>query len=145
MKDRKEYYKQYRELNKEKIKEYQKEYHKTYHAERRKNDSEYRIIQNIRNRTRQAITQYTLLKNTPTRKMLGCDKNTLLEWLQKSGEQYDPNFNIETYDANLYHIDHIKTFADVKEGIYTLEEVCHYTNLQILPAELNLSKGGNSW
>jgi hypothetical protein len=46
---------------------------------------------------------------------------------------------------NMYHIDHIKTFSDVSKGVYTLEEVCHYTNLQILPAEINLSKSGTSW
>jgi hypothetical protein len=39
----------------------------------------------------------------------------------------------------------MKTFADVNKGIYTIEEVCHYTNLQILPAKINLSKNGKSW
>ena len=77
--------------------------------------------------------------------LLGCDIKTLHEWLQWSGEQYDHNFNIDTYDSSIFHVDHIKTFADVQKGIYTLEEVCHYTNLQILPADVNLSKGANSW
>ena len=78
-------------------------------------------------------------------KMLGCDKETLMNHLQSTGEMYDPNFNIYDYDSTRYHIDHKKTFADVQNGIYTLDEVCHYTNLQILPAEINLSKSGTSW
>ena len=158
---KREYSKQWKLNNKEYIsdqKEYQKEYHKTYtrkdtrteyqknyESDRYKTDPMFKLIKTIRARTRIAIKQYTLSKPTPTNKMLGCDSKTLLEWLQWSGERYDTNFDIHNYSGELYHIDHIKTFEDVSKGVYTLEEVCHYTNLQILPADINLSKGGTSW
>jgi len=141
----KESKKQYRENNKDKIKEYQKEYQKDYWANRSKVDPFFKLTKYIRSRTTNAVRLYSLSKNNSTMKMLGCDKNTLMEHLQKTGEQYDSNFNVYDYDSTLYHIDHIKTFEDVSKGIYTLDEVCHYTNLQILPSDINLSKGGNSW
>lgn len=117
-----------------------------YQLNRRKNDPMYNTIHLIRERTRKAIKKYkSLSKESSTMKMLGCDKETLMNHLQATGILYDPNFDIYNYDSSLYHIDHIKTFADVSKGIYTLEEVCHYTNLQILSAEVNRYKSGNSW
>ena len=138
------------------FKEQRRKYEKTYRLKhkdkirnsennRRKNDDIFRLIKLLRSRTRYAIRKHSLNKSSSTLEMLGCDIKTLFEWLQWSGETYDPNFNIRNYNGKDYHIDHIKTFEDVQKGIYTLEEVCHYTNLQILPAEINLSKGGTSW
>lgn len=104
-----------------------------------------KIYNRIRARLRLAIKSIGIRKTRGTFDFLGCDHITLMEWLQWSGEVYDPNFNILDYDTDMYHIDHIKTFEDVSKGIYTLEEVAHYTNLQVLPATINESKGGNSW
>ena len=164
---RKEYHKKYYEKNKSKYKEYYQEnkhehieksseyYYKNkkhivhrqneYQKNKRNNDSFFKLTTYLRSRTLKAVKHYKLYKHSSTMKMLGCDQNTFMEHLQKTGELYDPNFNVYDYDSTLYHIDHIKTFEDVSKGIYTLEEVVHYTNLQILPAEINLSKGGNSW
>lgn len=145
---RKEYRRFYYEQNKEYLKAYRKNNnHKTNmkQKERIKTDPMFKLIRLIRSRTLKAVKYYNLSKNSGTMKMLGCDKNTLMEHLQKTGEIYDSNFNVYNYDSCIYHIDHKKTFVDVQKGIYTLEEVCHYTNLQILPAEMNLSKGGVSW
>jgi len=143
-----EYMKTYKENNPH-IKEYQKEYLKSYRKEyeqnRRKTNSFYKLITNIRSRTFKAIKHYNLSKTSSTMKMLECDKKTLLEWLQWSGETWNSEFDIENFNGDEYHIDHVKTFKDVELGIYTLDEVCHYTNLQILPADINLSKGSNSW
>lgn len=116
-----------------------------YEKYRLLNDPIYRLIRLIRSRLRSAVKHHKIVKQSSTLVMLGCDSENLMEWLQQSGEMFDPNFNIYDYDSKQYHIDHKKTFADVIKGIYTLEEVCHYTNLQILPADINLSKGGNSW
>ena len=143
----KEYMKKYREENKEKRKQYlekNKEQIREYQKNRR-NDPWIKLTTNIRNRTTKAVLRSNISKNNSTMKMLGCDKNTLMDHLQKTGELYDPNFNIYDYDTSLYHVDHIKTFEDVSKGIYTLEEVCHYTNLQILPADINRLKSGTSW
>jgi len=140
--NRKEYYKtpeykntrkEYRKLNRDKLRE-------------KLNSNPFlKLTKYIRVRTTNAIKRNNLSKTTSTMKMLGCDKETLMNHLQSTGEIYDQNFNVYDYDSTHYHIDHKKTFEDVAKGIYTLEEVCHYTNLQILPAEVNLSKGGTSW
>jgi hypothetical protein len=142
---RKEYHKTYERKDIEKRKEYNREYYREYERNRKFSDPFFKMIRNIRSRTTQAVKKYSLSKTSGTMKMLGCDKNTLMGHLQKTGELYDSNFNVYDYDSSLYHIDHKKTFQDVQKGIYTLEEVCHYTNLQILPSEINLSKGGMSW
>lgn len=133
--------KAYREANKDKIRNQKRSYKQNKFA----TDPFFKIMSNIRTRTGHAIKRYNLSKNSSTMKMLGCDKNTLMDHLQKTGELYDSNFNVYDYDSNFYHIDHKKTFADVQKGIYTIEEVSHYTNLQILPADINLLKGGTSW
>jgi hypothetical protein len=133
--------KQYYVENKDKIINTKRIYAKNkYHT-----DTSYKLMKLIRRRTRLAIQKFGLHKTKSTMEYLGCDHKTFIEWLQWSGETYDPNFNIHNYDSSLYHIDHIKTFVDAEKGIYTFEEVAHYTNLQILPADVNISKGGNSW
>jgi len=144
--------KQYRDENKEKHNKQKREhYYKNRDTiyqkkkDRLNTDSEFRLINSIRNRTRLAVKELTLSKDSTTTQMLGCDKRTLMEWLQWSGELYDTSFNIYNYSGEQYHIDHIKTFEDVAKGIYTMAEVCHYTNLQMLPADINLLKGGTSW
>jgi len=104
-----------------------------------------KLTKYIRVRTTNAVKRHQLSKTSSTMKMLGCDSKTLLEWLQWSGETWNSEFDIENFNGDEYHIDHVKTFKDVELGIYTLDEVCHYTNLQILPADINLSKGSNSW
>lgn len=139
----------WRDNNSDHIKEYRKQYRKDNIEHIRKKDREYKqdnkVISIIRNRLSAVVKRLSLDKQYSTMEYLGCDQRTLLEWLQWSGERYDYDFDIMNYDTSLYHIDHIKTFEDVKKGIYTLEEVAHYTNLQILRAEENLRKGGTSW
>lgn len=133
--------KQHKINNKEQYSHTRRIYEKNkYHT-----DSVYRTMTLIRRRTRLAISKFSLKNNTSIRKMLGCDKDTLMNHLQSTGILYDSDFDIYNYDSSLYHIDHKKTFEDVSKGIYTLEEVCHYTNLQILPAEINITKSGTSW
>jgi hypothetical protein len=142
------YGKEYRENNPDKLKNKRLKYKsrknelQKYHYH---SNGVYKVIQNIRSRLGYAFKSVGYTKIKSTLECIGCDYETLMEHLQNTGEIYDSNFNVYDYDSSLYHIDHKKTFADVQKGIYTLDEVCHYTNLQILPADINLSKGGNSW
>ena len=118
------------------------------YAEQEKNRTRskiYYVHKKLRNRVYEVLQSSNLKSNHRSLDMLQCDKDTLVNHLNVSGKQFDPHFDIFDYDTSAYHIDHIKTFADVIKGVYTLEDVCHYTNLQILPAKVNLSKGGNSW
>ena len=165
-KERAKYNRQYRIDNIDRCKSNAKQYyidnkehihkqHQLYRDTHKKESYEYQrkflldptnnIIHKIRGRTSMGIARLGITKSYSSLTYLGCDSLTLLEWLQWSGERYDPNFNILDYDGQEYHIDHIKSFEDVKKGIYTLDEVTHYTNLQILTATENLSKGGTSW
>lgn len=162
LEQKKEYYKEHRDERLEYNKQYYND-HKDELNEKKKQDridnpekhrqqelkrtrsKIYYVHKKLRSRLYELLHSSNIESNHRALDMLQCDKETLINHLNTSGKRYDSNFNIFDYDSSMYHIDHIKTFADVIKGIYTLEEVCHYTNLQILPAKVNLSKGGNSW
>jgi len=122
----KEYSKEYRENNKEKINEYCRK--------RREKDPLFKMISNLRNRTRQAFKAKKWNKNG-TEKMLGCDWETAHKHLEI---QFTKGMNWENQGE--WHIDHIIPLvsANTKEELIKL---CHYTNLQPLWAEDNLKKG----
>ena len=70
---------------------------------------------------------------------LGCSVEELKRHLEK---QFQPKMNWENYGLYGWHIDHIKPLVnfDLTNREQFLE-ACHYTNLQPLWAEDNLSKG----
>lgn len=72
---------------------------------------------------------------------IGCDLETFKRHLQQTAidNGYD-DFDIETYNRNEYHIDHIISFKKALDGEYTLDDVCNYKNIQILRAEDNFFK-----
>lgn len=117
-----------------------------YHHNKYHTDSKYKVSHILRSRLHNAITQYKLKKEYSTIEYLGCSIDQLMLHLQYTAECNGYiNFDIYSYNSSEYHIDHIKTFYDMYNGRYTIEEVCHYTNLQILQSDCNLSKGRNSW
>lgn len=78
-------------------------------------------------------------KGAPTLELLGCS----LEYLKNHLEsQFKLGMTWDNY-GTVWHIDHIKPFAAFDNIIDPEQqrEVCHYTNLQPLFAEENLSKG----
>lgn len=149
---RKEYYKsnkdkintqtkQYYQENKEKSKEYKKtnkdkinEYRKEYQRNRRKTDPLFKLAINLRNRTSIAFRRNGYTKNTKTQEMLGVDWEIVKQHIET---QFTKGMNWD--NQGQWHIDHIIPLASAK----TEEELiglCHYTNLQPLWAEDNLSK-----
>ncbi len=140
--------KQYQDDNKERLKEYKKEYRQRtkqirneQHKERYKNDPQYKIKVLIRTRLKDAVRQYKLNKKEKTLDYLGCSISELFEHLQQTAIDNGYNdFNIYDYDGSEYHIDHIIPFKAIDDGNSTLEEVSHYSNMQILSATENLSK-----
>ncbi len=133
--DNKEQRKQYTQDNKERIQELANE--------RYKNDHQYRLKCNIRSRLRSAVRKFDLKKSKKTLDYLGCTIQELMEHLQKTAiDNGYTDFNIYDYDGEEYHIDHIKPFKAVHDGVSTLDEVCHYSNLQILLADTNRIKSG---
>jgi len=141
----KEQIKEYYERNKETILRQQKEYRtsnkvserrkkhqRKYERERRQNDPVYRMISNYRCRT--SHTYKNKVKSTI--ELLGCTGIELANHLEK---QFQEGMTHDNYGE--WHIDHIKPIASFDLSNPQEAEKCfHYTNLQPLWAEDNLSK-----
>lgn len=125
--------KSYREANKDKRSAYQN----SYIRQRRKSDPLYKLKHNLRSRTSLAFKNKGYSKNTKTQEMLGVDwevSKTHIERQFKKGMSWD--------NYGDWHIDHIIPLASANTE-KRLKELCHYTNLQPLWAEDNLSKKDN--
>lgn len=162
----KQYFKEYSLKNKEKIQEYHKknnkkynsdkQYHKEYQKryyeqhkkemnqnsvkyknKKRKQDTLYKLKEQIRTLVWLAFNNKGFSKNEKTENILGCTFKELHDYLLqtfKNNYGYDYNFNEDV------HIDHIipLKYAKTKEEIIKLN---HYTNLQLLKAKDNIEKG----
>ena len=151
--------KEYVELHKEKTRIYQKEYsdaHKEIKKEYDKqyfisnkdriikrmydkylNDDIYRFKQQIRTVIRSSFTRKGYSKKSHTYEIIGIDFDKFKAHLLKT---YKDIYGMEWDGIEKVHIDHIIPLATAK----TEEDViklCHYTNLQLLKGEDNLSKG----
>jgi len=120
--------KKYNKENKEKISEQQKKYIKN----RRKTDEGYRILDNLRRRLNLALKGAN--KSASTMELVGCSIEFLQEYLEKT--------KVEGKDYSDAHIDHIRPCASFDLTVPEQQMECfHYTNLQLLPAKENISKG----
>lgn len=142
LEQKKKYYAQL----KTKIRKSQKEYYlsnrasiqkkqRTYERERRKKDSNFRLRLSLRKRLYQAIKgQY---KAGSAVKDLGCSIEYLKVFLEA---KFFDGMTWKNYGA--WHIDHIVPLAsfDLANREQFLK-ACHYTNLQPLWAEDNITKG----
>ena len=125
--EKKEKRKQYNLDNSEKINEWRRGYRKN----RRKNDTLFRLSCNVRGMVHRAI------KTKRTEEIIGCSFQELKLHLE---QQFTEGMSWENYGD--WHIDHIYPLSWFV--ITDPEEVAkanHYTNLQPLWAEENLSKG----
>lgn len=127
VKYRKERMKQYNQNNKERINKYLKQ--------RRQTDPLFKLNRNLRNRTYKAFKNKGYSKTSKTQQMLGVDWEVAKAHIER---QFTKGMNWGNYGE--WHIDHIISLAsaNTKEEMMKL---CHYTNLQPLWAEENLSKG----
>ena len=140
----KEYSKQWRIKNKEKIKQKKKIYYKNNKEKitediktRRKKDSLFRMRGNLGSRTRIAFKRSKWRKNSSNIEMLGC---TYEEAFKHIENQFTEGMTWANHSYYGWHIDHIIPLASAKTE-EELKSLCHYTNLQPLWAEDNLSKG----
>ena len=136
----KEYSKAYYESNKDNIKEYKKANRdkiNEYQKKRLKKDSLFKLRRNLSTRLWSAIKNKGYSKNTKTADTLGCSWEFLKDYLEA---QFIDGMNWDNYGE--WHIDHIKPLAsaETEQDVYDLN---HYTNLQPLWAEDNLSKSDN--
>jgi len=135
------YHKEYYKDNKEKIIEYSKEYYKDnkekineYNRNRKKTDALFKLKCNLRGRTTMAFRNKGYSKNTKTQQMLGVEWEVAKQHIER---QFTKGMNWNNYGE--WHIDHIIPLASAKTP-ERLKQLCHYTNLQPLWAEENLSK-----
>jgi len=142
---KKKYYKKYIEANKENIKEYYKEYYqankekkneynKEYRRNRKQTDPLFKMRVNLRSRTSTAFRRKGYSKNTKTQEMLGVDWDVAKQHIER---QFKKGMNWNNQGE--WHIDHIIPLSSASTS-ERLKELCHYTNLQPLWAEDNLSK-----
>src|SRR5438552_5765959 len=129
--------KEYRKKNRDKISAYQVR----WITEKRRTDPHFKMIQDLRLRAHAALRGQ--LKQSSTTALLGCDKNTALQFIEA---QFQPGmtWNNRGRRPGCWVIDHRIPIA--AHDLSTLEgrtAAFHYTNLQPLWFEENLKK--SSW
>jgi hypothetical protein len=123
--------KEYRDKNREMI-------NKTaafYRANRRKTDTEYKILCNIRTRIRMALKKSS--KGGRTTELIGC---TIPELRRHLSKQFKPGMSWDNYGE--WHIDHIIPCACFNLSFLNQQKECfNYKNLRPMWAVENLRKG----
>jgi hypothetical protein len=145
-----DYNKSWREINKDNLKEKRKNYYKNYYEankekqfkyqkNRKKTDLQFKLSCAIRSRLYKSIKNECKVGSAV--KDLGCSVDELIIYLE-SKFQEGMSWNNWKHDG--WHIDHIKPLSrfDLNDREQFLE-ACHYSNLQPLWAEDNLSKSNN--
>jgi len=126
----------YREENKIKI----SEYNKKYTQDKRKNDFNFKLSDNLRSRFRQAFKKR--YKTGSAIKELGISIPEFKLYLERL---FEPGMSWENYGRTGWHIDHIKPLSkfDLKD-IEEVREACYFGNLQPLWARDNLIKSNKN-
>lgn len=134
----------YKKNNKEKIynrtktwKSKNRDKIRTYEKKKFKEDMQFRLGKNLRHRINKVLKNNKKIDSTIN--LLGCSITEFKNHLEK---QFKPGMNWNNYGKNGWHIDHIKPCASFDLSIKEQQRKCfHFTNLQPLWAEENLSKG----
>ena len=122
--------KNWRKQNKEKMKREIRKYMK----KRRRNDPEFKLLGNLRNRLNHVLKGK--VKSLSTMMLIGCEIDYLMYHIQN---QFAEGMNWDNYGA--WHIDHIKPCALFDLSKPEEQSKCfNYTNLQPLWAIDNLQK-----
>jgi hypothetical protein len=127
---RKEYKREWRRQNRERVNEHSKKYQR----ERLKTDPLFKMKRNLRKRTWEAFNNKGYSKNSKTQEMLGVDWEVCKAHIER---QFNKGMNWDNYGE--WQIDHIIPLASANTE-QEIEKLCHYSNLQPLWAEDNLSK-----
>lgn len=120
-----------------KTKEHKKGYLKNYYHSRIKNDDLLMLSIRLRSRIRQAFKQQGYDKKEHTYDMIGLPPNELRYHLLQT---YKKNYGAEWDGKEIVHIDHIIPLSSAKTEDEMIA-LCHYSNLQLLKAKDNQSKG----
>ena len=111
------------------------DYRQYYHT-RKEVDVLYKFVIQTRNCIRESIKRKGYTKKSKTFDIVGCDFDTLMEHLRKT---FKDNYGYDWDGQEDVHIDHIIPLATANNEEEVLK-LCHYTNLQLLKPEDNMSK-----
>ena len=143
--ERKAYYKQHYQENKEDISVQKKQRYQENKEDinknrrhRRATDPNFKIAGVLRSRIKDAIKNQSAIKSGKTLELLGCTIQKAREHLES---QFTEGMGWENHSFYGWHIDHIRPCASFGLTDPEQQKLCfHYTNLQPLWAEDNLSK-----
>jgi hypothetical protein len=112
-------------------------YSNDYQKNRRNEDQLFKLNHNVKARLSVFLKKNNITKKNKTFELVGCTPQELKEHLEK---QFREGMTWENHVKYGWNIDHIipLSSATTEEELYKL---CHFTNLQPLWAEENLSKG----
>jgi hypothetical protein len=138
--------KEYRKKNPEKRKETQKNYRngnkdkiRTARREKRKNDPLFRLEESLRSRVSKALKNQNAKKYHCTMDLIGCSPSELGEYLESL---WIDGMTWDNYGFYGWHMDHINPCASFDLADTEQQKQCfHYTNLQPMLWQNNLSKG----
>lgn len=131
----------YREKNREIINIKYKEYIRKRYIE----DPEFKMKSKLRKNLLKAVKRQRATKYSHSVELLGCDLNTVKDHLEKSfynrADGTPMTWDLFLNGKGCIHIDHIKPCASFDLTKESEQKKCfHYTNLQLLWAEDNISK-----
>jgi Prasinovirus endonuclease VII len=122
--------KEYAEANRAKINLYRKAYYEVNPMQK--------LALNYRRMLYKKLKSHNVRKSGKAVSLLGCDMQWLVAWLEV---QFRPEMSWENY-GSVWHVDHIKPCVRFELSDPAQQRLCfHWTNLQPLFAEENLSKG----
>ena len=106
----------------------------------KKNNPIFKLTCIVRSRVITFIKSHNVNKTNQTFKIVGCSPEFLKEHLEK---QFTEGMSWDNHGVYGWHIDHIIPLSSAKteEEVYKL---CHYTNLQPLWANDNLTKSNKT-
>lgn len=118
-----------------------KKYQREYVRNKRNENVNFKLISNCRGRLKDALKGNS--KSATTLNLLGCSLESLKLHLQQTAIKNGYlNFDIENYSGKEYHIDHIIPCALFNLKCSYHQKICfNWSNLQILKAKTNISKG----
>lgn len=124
----------WKQKNKKELNKKAKEYRKArYHT-----DIIFKIKERLRSRLYHALIKQSVLKTQKTLELLGCTPQELKEYLES---KFQEGMSWDNYGKDGWHMDHIIPCDSFDLIIEEEQKKCfHYSNLQPLWAEDNLSK-----
>jgi hypothetical protein len=112
---------------------------KAYKQSLRQNDPYFRMVCNLRRH----LQRFPKKNSDRISKVFGCSPNFFRDHLQQTAiDNGYKNFDINNYDVKKYHKDHIIPCSKFDLNDNDQKRKCfHWSNIQILTAEENMSKG----